>query len=244
MRSNKLTERESIDLADCQLTSLGIAISKGEYTISDVGDIFPGSVMIHDVNIVKMTYMNQWGCNHLRYSLEELQQMGDAYYKKFFYEEEIRMHMAGAINFIKKQETTSLFSYYEKLKIERRTQSGLYYTSYKLLATENSRTPSGKLIVTSTPVKGIGLAVNKLSKLVAESEYAVRNHKKYLGLTSREKQIISLLVDGKSSSEISDELFISYHTVTTHRKNIMRKLDICSFSELLKFANAFDLIRY
>lgn len=45
-------------------------------------------------------------------------------------------------------------------------------------------------------------------------------------LSSRELEIIGLLADGKSSYEIADALNISYHTITTHTKNIRKKLDV------------------
>lgn len=52
-------------------------------------------------------------------------------------------------------------------------------------------------------------------------------------LTLREKEILSLLIDGKNSQQISEELFISIHTVNTHRKNILAKAQANSSSELV-----------
>ena len=60
----------------------------------------------------------------------------------------------------------------------------------------------------------------------------VRQHK----LTEREIEIIKLLADGLSSSQIGDRLFISGHTVKTHRKNILKKLDLHNSSELIQYA--------
>jgi len=54
--------------------------------------------------------------------------------------------------------------------------------------------------------------------------------KKY-SLTKREIEIIELVVQGKSSKEIGDILFISKHTVDTHRRNIIQKTTIQSISE-------------
>lgn len=44
--------------------------------------------------------------------------------------------------------------------------------------------------------------------------------------TSREKTILKMIVEGKSSEKIATELFISLHTVNTHRKNILSKADV------------------
>jgi DNA-binding NarL/FixJ family response regulator len=54
-------------------------------------------------------------------------------------------------------------------------------------------------------------------------------------LTPKEEQIISLLASGKSNQDIADELFISYNTIKTHRKNISRKLKLYSVADLIKY---------
>jgi two-component system response regulator NreC len=56
------------------------------------------------------------------------------------------------------------------------------------------------------------------------------------GLTSREQEVLSLLAEGYSNDEIGDTLQISKHTVARHRENLMRKLELHSKSELVKYA--------
>lgn len=53
------------------------------------------------------------------------------------------------------------------------------------------------------------------------------------GVTNRERDIIRLLILDKSSKEISEKLNISPHTVDTHRRNILKKLEISSTGELV-----------
>jgi DNA-binding NarL/FixJ family response regulator len=55
-------------------------------------------------------------------------------------------------------------------------------------------------------------------------------------LTSREREIVQLLAEGNSSKEAAASLNISVKTVETHRTNIMRKLDVHSISELVRYA--------
>lgn len=55
-------------------------------------------------------------------------------------------------------------------------------------------------------------------------------------LSEREVEIVRLIVDGLTSMEIANKLFLSEHTVKTHRKNIFRKLSINSISQLTTFA--------
>ena len=56
------------------------------------------------------------------------------------------------------------------------------------------------------------------------------------GLTSREREILQLLAEGKRSKEIADLLHISAKTVDTHRQQIMNKLHFRSIAELTKYA--------
>lgn len=55
-------------------------------------------------------------------------------------------------------------------------------------------------------------------------------------LSAREREIVQLLAEGKSSKEIGVVLGISVKTAETHRANIMRKLDVHSVSALVRYA--------
>lgn len=62
-------------------------------------------------------------------------------------------------------------------------------------------------------------------------------------LTTRETEILSLLAAGQSTQQIADTLHLSPHTVHTHRKSIIRKLNIKSPTEFVIHAMDFGLIR-
>lgn len=55
-------------------------------------------------------------------------------------------------------------------------------------------------------------------------------------LSNREKEILQLIANGKTSKEIAQELFIAKTTVDTHRKNMIRKLNLSGGNELIKYA--------
>lgn len=67
-----------------------------------------------------------------------------------------------------------------------------------------------------------------------ESNAAIR--KKVEGLTKREIEIVKLLAEELSSTEIAKKLFITSGTVESHRHNILRKLDVKSTIGVIKFA--------
>jgi DNA-binding NarL/FixJ family response regulator len=61
-------------------------------------------------------------------------------------------------------------------------------------------------------------------------------------LTLREKEILQLLKQGKSTQEISELLFLSYLTVQTHRRNLLAKFQVKNAVELLNFINENGLL--
>lgn len=65
---------------------------------------------------------------------------------------------------------------------------------------------------------------------------AYPNESSTMRLSDREIEIIKLVVKGKSSAEIGEDLYISEHTVKTHRKNIFKKLGINHLSQLTTIA--------
>lgn len=64
----------------------------------------------------------------------------------------------------------------------------------------------------------------------------------YDTLTSREQEILVLLAEGLSAKEVAEKLFISPRTVENHRSSIMRKLDLHSNHELIRYAAKLGLI--
>ena len=61
-------------------------------------------------------------------------------------------------------------------------------------------------------------------------------------LTSREREVLVLIAEGKSNKEIAHKLGIGVRTIETHRERIMRRLDIHSVAGLTKFAVANGMI--
>jgi DNA-binding NarL/FixJ family response regulator len=55
-------------------------------------------------------------------------------------------------------------------------------------------------------------------------------------LSGRERQIVQLLAEGKTNKEVANELNITVNTVEAHRSNVMHKLALKSFSDLIRYA--------
>jgi DNA-binding NarL/FixJ family response regulator len=83
---------------------------------------------------------------------------------------------------------------------------------------------------------------NYLQKEIEINSLKDDNFVKINKLTTREVEIIKLLVKGKTSIEVAEELFISPATVQTHRKNIFNKLNVKKVSELIQQAYENNII--
>lgn len=62
-------------------------------------------------------------------------------------------------------------------------------------------------------------------------------------LTERENEIIVWIAEGYTNAQIAEKLFLSNHTVNTHRKNIMAKLGVKNTAGIVMYAVKMDLIR-
>ena len=75
---------------------------------------------------------------------------------------------------------------------------------------------------------------SEVQKILADS--VTNDNKDLPKLTRREKHILALIAEGKTTNIIAEELFISPLTVETHRRNLMQKLEVSNAASLVKIA--------
>ncbi len=61
-------------------------------------------------------------------------------------------------------------------------------------------------------------------------------------LTTREKEILQLIADGLTNPQIAQQLFISLHTVDSHRKNLLAKFNVKNTASLIKLAVKYNAV--
>lgn len=81
---------------------------------------------------------------------------------------------------------------------------------------------------------------SEVQKILADS--VAQETKNIPKLTRREKHVLSLIAEGKTTNQIADELFISPLTVETHRRNLMQKMEVSNAPSLIKLAVELKLI--
>lgn len=105
---------------------------------------------------------------------------------------------------------------------------------------------SGYLLKNSSKEE-IFLAIEEVAKgnMFFNVDFQKQNTSKYDQapiITRREKEVLKEIADGLTNQQIADRLFISITTVSTHRQNLMLKLDANNTASLIKMAGKFDLI--
>lgn len=61
-------------------------------------------------------------------------------------------------------------------------------------------------------------------------------------LSSREKEVLQLIADGMTNPQIAAKLFLSLHTVDSHRKNLLTKFTVNNTASLIKLAAKYNLV--
>lgn len=87
-----------------------------------------------------------------------------------------------------------------------------------------------------TTMRGRKFYADEVLELIMETPSGKDQPKEIPQLTIAENDIVKLIVQGMTTKEIAAQKHISFHTVMTHRKNIFRKLNVNSSSELIMFA--------
>ncbi|RKX18047.1 MAG: hypothetical protein DRP35_09905 [Candidatus Zixiibacteriota bacterium] len=78
--------------------------------------------------------------------------------------------------------------------------------------------------------------IHKLQKVINKIKQPHSKNTTTQELSNREKEILKTVAQGLTNQEIAEKLFLSIHTITTHRKNITAKLGIKTISGLTLYA--------
>ncbi len=210
--------------------------------VAAVADILPGVVIIHNVRKgFRIEYMSELGLAYLGHSLAEIRDMGDAYYKRFFNEEDLKEYMPKIAGVLERNNMDEILSLFQQVRPSQNHSWSWHITTIRILLQDGE----GKPILLTTmafPIDPLHHVTHKVTRLLDENEFLRRNYFNFSKLGKREREILKLLVTGHTATNIAEKLFIAITTVETHRRNIKDKLEARSAYELSQYARAFDLI--
>jgi DNA-binding NarL/FixJ family response regulator len=90
--------------------------------------------------------------------------------------------------------------------------------------------------------EGMSVLSPDVTRQVLRAVNAFQSHLPDIGLSSREMEVLECLAQGKTTAQISSELFISDNTVKTHVRHILEKLEASNRAEAVSKATQMGLI--
>ena len=230
-----LTEKEILRRQQEQLFGIQKLIKSSKVTLDDITEIIPGLIHLNKVHILDLVYIDKRSREILEVEKKDVINNGRQILMNIVKPESFQQAKKkfAHINF---EDPSLVVSHFQALRGFSDKNTYQWFFSVKKRFDDN-------LILTVTnPVHSLGSMHKQIEKIIEENYFIRRNLSKIHSLTPREKEIMKLIAKGYKSKQIAEKLFVSPYTISTHRKNIWQKLEINSYSELIKFAQQFDLI--
>lgn len=209
--------------------------------IKRVADDLPSALIIHKTDDLSIVYMNTPGLDAIGINSDELQHLNNAQFHVRFQHIEDAEENVPKIFGIFRTNPGEQVSSFHNVKNLGSQEWQLYAMNTKVFFRDEDGQATHSITIAGK-IDPLHHITTKVTRLMAELNFLKTNNPLFLTLTKREIDVLRLMALGKSSAQISEDLFISPATVETHRKKIRNKLRIKNTYETLLFAQAYDLI--
>lgn len=205
-------------------------------------ELLPSVTIIHNLQAGGVVeYICSRGEKLLGCSLQELKEMGVDYLTRFFNAEESKEYVPKILGLLERNNSDEMVSYFQQVKLANTTEYAMWLSCTKIYKRDNEGKPI--LIITTTiPVDPEHNFSSKVTRLIEENNFIRKNREIYSSLTKREKEILVLMANDTSGTDIAAKLFLSEDTVKTHRRNIKKKISANNYFDVVRFAQSFGLI--
>ncbi len=209
---------------------------------SEAAEKMPGVVIVHDLRDWSIAWMSQSGLDLLDLSLEEVTNLThEEYFSTYFNKEDADDYVPKILGLLQRNNTENICTHFHQVRFAVDGEWNWYMGGVRILTRDHEGKPL--LVVTIVlPIDSMHHMTAKAQRLLDENNFLRKNMKQFSSLSKREREILGLMTLDKSTAEIAETLFISLHTVETHKKNIKKKLGTGSYYELNQYGRAFDLI--
>lgn len=201
----------------------------------------PGVLIIHSIKDSTVVYMSQRGLDILGITLDEVRNLKTEYYDRFFNPDDASDYVPKILGLLERNNDDEIVSYFQQVRPSPDHDWTWYSSSTKVFMRDENNQPLLTITI-AIPIDAQHFWNKKVERLLKENEFLRSKKKVFDSLTRREREILKLLATGLSSVEIARKLFISEATVNTHRRNLRLKLNIETALDLVRFAQAFDLV--
>lgn len=232
----KKTEKELIRNHQQNLFLIDKQIGQTAFTIEELGGMLSGVVHLNCINSHVVNYMNPSGTNLFGLTLDEMNNLGPQFLTDYIHPNDLGGIQTQLYSFSQENDTQAICTFFQRVKVSGKDSYEYLLTNSKIC--KNSQ----ELISISVHIYALERLARKIEKAIEQDGFMRKNFDRFLSLTKREKEILTKIALGYTNQEIANELFISPHTVRTHRNRIHQKLGISRFREVMLYAQAFDLV--
>jgi DNA-binding CsgD family transcriptional regulator len=226
-------------------------LDKHKRSVETLADISNSSIQIFDLNEKRIVFFSKNYANLLGYDKAEFEALNYAFFEAKIHPDDkydLAMYGLSSLKLFKELSNDEKLNHKVVYEFRMLNSAGKYVRvidQYQLL--ELDATGQIWLMMSTidlSPNQEIESSVKcqilnfRTGKIIPSSV----DDKPSLELTKRELEILNLVKQGLLSKEISDKLFISVHTVNTHRQRLLDKLGANNTIEAIIFATKYGLI--
>jgi DNA-binding CsgD family transcriptional regulator len=210
-------------------------------SVKHLFELMPGVVIIHNLHASGVVYMSTSGLHRLNVTLQELQDMGADYYRRFFNEDDAADYVPKVLGMLERNNDEETVSFFHQIRAHENEPWQWHVCGIRIFMRDDEGEPVLTITV-ATPIDGQHYYISKIERMLEEKITASKNAHLLALLTNRERQILKMMAKDDTSKHIAGELSIAEDTVKTHRRNIKRKLGLNNQYDLLRFAQTFDIV--
>lgn len=230
-----MTEIEMVNAQKCSLSQLDQILHKDRDILKDLSDMLPGWIHLNHLDSMGLSWMSESMQNDLQINLDDASKLGPVFLKEIIRDDTTQNVITQLLDLRAQGDEHRIIGFVQMIRLNRKEPYRAYYTTTKI-----SR-KTGCYVSQTVPLIGLEKYIRTLSLSIECDKIRTDYFAKFQSLTKREKQILGLIAEGHTNRSISERLYLSYWTVKTHRRNILRKLETNRIQDLVKIAQTFGL---
>ena len=200
----------------------------------------PGVVIVHELPLLNVVYMSPRGLNNLGLTPDALNSLGGDYNYLYFNKADAEDYIPKVFAMLERRDPNEIVTFFQQVRSSPTAPWTWHISTTRILLQDTDGTPVLAITV-SQPIDPLHHVTSKVSRLLEENDFLRTNYARFNTLTKREVEVLTFMGQSKSTAEIAQILFVSTHTIESHRKNIRRKLNINTAYDQEQYIRAFDL---
>lgn len=197
--------------------------------------------IVHDVRDFSVVYMSPLGLELLGTTLTEVRQLRGEYFTRFFNPADVEFYLPRFMEVLQKPIPAQWFSFFQQVATGKEKAFEWYLSASRPFVYDEQGAPLLALTFALQLDPNHHLA-EKAERLMDENLFLKDNYQRFASLTKREKELLHYIALGYRTMEISERTHISEKTMRTHRRNIKRKIGAKTHYDIIKFAQAFNMV--